>query len=94
MTFVSHVVLMKPRADLSAADREAGSAFERAVREIPSIRGVRVGRRMMHAAAGEQPDAADYIAMLDFDGELSVKDEEELARVNVPVTDLAGASGH
>ena len=68
MTFVSHVVLMKPRADLSAADREAlVAAFERAVREIPSIRGVRVGRRMMHAAAGERPDAADYIAMLDFD---------------------------
>jgi hypothetical protein len=45
VTMVIHLVLMKPRPDLSAAEREAFvAAFERALREIPSIRGVRVGR--------------------------------------------------
>jgi len=70
VTFVSHVVLMTPRPDLSATDREAFvAAFERAVREIPSIRGVRVGRRVTHGAGyeGSAGEAADYVAMIDFD---------------------------
>jgi Stress responsive A/B Barrel Domain len=70
-TFVSHVVLMKPRPDLSPADRDAFvAAFERAVREIPSIRGVRIGRRVTHGAgyeAATAADRADFLAMLDFD---------------------------
>ena len=67
---MSHVVLMKPRADLTDAEREALlSAFERAIREIPSVRGVRVGRRVVHGAGYEArvPDAADYLVVLDFD---------------------------
>jgi hypothetical protein len=66
---VSHLVLMKPRADLSAADRQAlVDAFDRAIREIPSVRGVRIGRRVTHGAGYEQvaPDMA-YLAILDFD---------------------------
>jgi hypothetical protein len=67
---VTHVVLMKPRADLSAADREAFvAAFERALREIPAIRNVRIGRRVTHGAGYERtsPDAADFLAAIDFD---------------------------
>jgi len=67
---VSHVVLMKPRTDLSDADREAFvSAFERATREIAEVRAVRVGRRVRHGAGYETgvPDAADYLAIIDFD---------------------------
>jgi len=67
---ISHVVLMKPRLDLSAADRTAFvDAFERAVRQIPSVRAVSVGRRIVHGAAYEAatPDAADYIALVTFD---------------------------
>ncbi|MGH9139598.1 MAG: hypothetical protein ACRD2I_00500, partial [Vicinamibacterales bacterium] len=67
---VTHIVLMKPRPDLSAADRRAFVvAFERAHREIPTIRNVRFGRRIFHGAGYEQtaPDAADFLAMLDFD---------------------------
>src|ERR1700730_2323274 len=67
---ISHVVLMKPRRDLSATDRRALiDALERAVREIPTVRGVRVGRRVIHGAGYEAsaPDAADYVAILDFD---------------------------
>jgi len=68
MTAISHVVLMKPRPGLSPADRDAlVAAFERAAREIPSIRGIRVGRRITHGAGYEQPDAADYLAVIDFD---------------------------
>ncbi len=67
---VSHVVMMKPRADLSPTDRQAFvAAFERAIREIPTVRAVRVGRRVAHGAAYEQlaPDAADYLVVIDFD---------------------------
>lgn len=67
---VSHVVLMKPRPHLSAADRQAFlDVFERALREIPTIRGLRIGRRVTHGAGYEQtsPDAADFVAILDFD---------------------------
>lgn len=67
---ISHVVLMKPRADLSAAGRQAlVAAFERALRDIPSVRSVRIGRRVVHGAAYEalSPDAGDYLAVIDFD---------------------------
>jgi hypothetical protein len=66
---VSHLVLMKPRPDLSAADRQVLiDAFDRAVREIPTVRTV-LGRRVIHGAAYETsaPDAADYLAVIDFD---------------------------
>lgn len=61
---------MKPRANLTAAEREAFvAALERAVREIASVRNVRVGTRVVHGAGYEAlvPDAADYIAVIDFD---------------------------
>ena len=67
---LTHLVLMKPRADLSTADRAAlVDAFERAVREIPTVRRVHVGRRVTHGAAYEQTavDSADYVAVLEFD---------------------------
>jgi hypothetical protein len=67
---VTHVVLMKPRADLSPADRRAlVDAFEHALREIADVRGVRIGRRVRHGAAYEAtaPDAADYAVLIDFD---------------------------
>jgi hypothetical protein len=67
---VWHLVLMKPRADLSVADRRAfADAFERASHEIPTIRDVRIGRRVTHGAGYEQgvPDAADFMALLAFD---------------------------
>ena len=66
----SHIVLIKPRADLTPAERQAFiAAFERAVRDIPSVRRVRVGRRVVHGAAYEagMPDSADYAAVIDFD---------------------------
>jgi hypothetical protein len=66
---VSHLVLMKPRPDLSAADREGFiDAFERALRQIPTVRDVRIGKRITHGAGYESsaPDL-DYLATIDFD---------------------------
>ena len=66
---VSHLVLMKPRADLSATDRQALiDAFGRAVREIPTVKDVRIGRRVTHGAGYEQSaPEMDYLAVIDFD---------------------------
>jgi hypothetical protein len=66
---VSHLVLMKPRPDLTTADEAAFiDAFDRAMRDIPTVRGVRIGRRVTHGAGYETsaPDM-DYVAIIDFD---------------------------
>ena len=67
---VVHVVLFKPRANLTPSDRAAFvSALQRAIKEIPTVRGVRVGRRVMFGAGYEEtaPDTADFLAVLEFD---------------------------
>jgi hypothetical protein len=67
---VTHVVLMKPRRDLSPEARWALiDAFEHAITEIPTVREVRVGRRVVHGAGYEQhaPDTADFCIVIDFD---------------------------
>ncbi len=67
---ISHVVLLKPRADLAARDRRAMvEALQTAVCEIPGIRAVRVGRRLRHGAGYESTalDTADFVLILDFD---------------------------
>ena len=61
---------MKPRPDLSAADRERLIvAFERALTEIRAVRHVRVGRRITHGAGYEagMPDSADYLVAIEFE---------------------------
>src|SRR5262249_2907187 len=67
---VSHVVLMTPRGDLSHEDRAAFlDSFRRALRAIPSVRRVRIGRRVTHGAQYEKLPlpAADFIVSIDFD---------------------------
>jgi hypothetical protein len=67
---VWHLVLMKPRPGLSSGDRHAlVDAFEHACRDIPTIREVRVGRRVTHGARYEtgMPDTAEYVIALAFD---------------------------
>jgi hypothetical protein len=67
---ISHVVLFRPKSNLSNADREGlVSAFERAIHEIPTVRTVRVGRRVTHGAGYEQqaPDIVDFLVEIDFD---------------------------
>jgi len=65
-----HVVLFRPRPDLTAEDRTAlVKAFSRALREIPSIRRGRVGRRVTLGRPYEQlmRDNYEYAAVLEFD---------------------------
>jgi hypothetical protein len=70
LTMVWHLVLMKPRGDLSSADRHALiSAFDRAIRDIPTVRDVRIGQRLTHGAGYEAsaPDSADFAISIAFD---------------------------
>jgi hypothetical protein len=65
-----HVVLFRPRPDLSAADRASlVDALESALQRIPSIRKFHVGRRVTHGAGYEALMSAslDYAAVIEFD---------------------------
>ena len=67
---VWHVVLLKPRADLRSDERrQFADAFRRAVTSIPSVRGVRFGRRVTHGAGYERnaPEAGAFLAVVEFD---------------------------
>jgi hypothetical protein len=67
---LTHLVLAKPRPDLTPDDRQAFlDALEQAIREIPTVRGVRVGIRVRVGAGYEtgMPDNADILAVIDFD---------------------------
>jgi hypothetical protein len=67
---VWHVVLLTPRPDLVEADRHRlVETFKQAMREIPVVREVRVGRRVLHGAAYEQrPSApADFLVSIGFE---------------------------
>lgn len=66
----THVVMFKPKHDLSETDRRGLiDAFRRAIRDIPAVRAVRVGRRLRHGVGYEDamPDAADYLVTIEFD---------------------------
>lgn len=66
---IAHIVLMKPRADLADAARAAFlDAFDRAVREIPTVREVSIGRRVRHGAGYEQTaPEINFVATIVFD---------------------------
>lgn len=66
---VWHVVLLTPRQDLPAVERRHfADTFRRAVRSIPSVRGVRFGRRVTHGAGYERqaPEAGAFLAIVEF----------------------------
>jgi hypothetical protein len=67
---VAHVVLLTPRPDLTAEQRESlVASLERATREIPSVRRVLVGRRVRHGPVYEEQMAVDlaFCAIFEFD---------------------------
>lgn len=73
---IAHVVLFKPRADLSADARQRlAESFDAALREISSIRRARVGRRITHGRGYEALMTVDYqyAAVLEFDDEAGLK---------------------
>ena len=67
---ITHMVLLRPRSDLEPAARDALLRdLDVALREIPSIRRARVGRRVTHGRPYEALMTVDYqyAAVLEFD---------------------------
>ncbi len=65
---LSHVVLLAPRPDLTPAQIDAFiSAFEHAARDIPSVRAVRVGRRVRHGQMYEAAMTTDFTVFAAFE---------------------------
>lgn len=68
---IVHVVLFSPRADLSAADRTAAlEALESASKNIPSIKRLRIGKRVKHSLPGYEQvmrDDYEYAVFIEFD---------------------------
>lgn len=67
---IAHIVLFRPRADLSATERAAFiRAIEAASRQIPSIRRFSVGRRLLRDRPYESAMGRDYpyAAVIEFD---------------------------
>jgi hypothetical protein len=65
-----HVVLFRPRPDLTAEDRASlVEALESVLQRIPAIRRFHVGRRVTHGAGYESlmPLSLDYGAVIEFD---------------------------
>lgn len=69
---IAHIVLLRPRGDLSPADRQAFVAtFELALRQIPAVRAARVGKRRVlnRFYDSHNTDSYPYIAIIEFDSE-------------------------
>lgn len=67
---IAHLVLFRPRPDLSPEDaRTLSDTMARAMRGIPSVRRARVGARVTHGRPYEQLMTVDYshAAVLEFD---------------------------
>jgi hypothetical protein len=65
-----HVVLFRPKPDVSETDRNGMLAsLAVAATEIPSVRRFHIGRRVLHGAAYERMMAHDYpfVAIVEFD---------------------------
>ena len=67
---ISHLVLFRPHPNLPNHERNRLlHAFERAVRDIPTVRGVRAGRRVRFGAGYEReaPESVEFLVAIDFD---------------------------
>ena len=67
---IAHVVLFRPRPDLTAVDAELLiKAFDRALTAIPSVRRARVGHRLRIGAQYEELPQPDFpfAAVLEFE---------------------------
>jgi hypothetical protein len=68
---IAHVVLLQPRASLSAADREAALAtLARAASDAAGIRRFRIGRRVRHGLPGYEQSMVqeyDFALLIEFD---------------------------
>jgi len=67
---VAHIVLFRPRPDISPADRQAMfAALQAAAAGIPSVRRFHIGTRLKHGPQYEQLMTEDYpfAAVIEFE---------------------------
>jgi stress responsive alpha/beta barrel protein len=68
---IVHVVLFSPKPDLSPSDRTAVlDALQSAAKNIPSIKRLRVGKRVKHSLPGYEQmmrDDYEYAVIIEFD---------------------------
>jgi len=74
---ISHVVLFRPKATLTAAERDALIAsLQRAVSGITTIRRATIGKRVLLNRPGYETEMAEhyeYSAILEFDSESDLR---------------------
>ena len=74
---IAHVVLFRPKADLSDDQRRAFvTALEHALVNIPLIKHARVGRRVTMGRLYDEQNAQDFpfVAILEFASEADLRD--------------------
>lgn len=68
---IAHVVLFEPRADLTERERQQVlEDLREAAARIPSVRRLRVGRRILHGLPGYEQAMTEnyaYAAIIEFD---------------------------
>ena len=74
---ISHMVLFRPKANLSTAERQAlVDALEHAVAGIPSVKRARFGKRILLNRQGYETQMAEhyeYSAIIDFETEADLR---------------------
>jgi hypothetical protein len=73
---IAHVVLFRPRATLTGDERRTlVTAMQHAFDGIPTIRRVRVGRRLTIGRLYDQQNVQDFpfVAILEFDNEADLR---------------------
>lgn len=68
---IAHIVLLQPRAELTAQQRaEALETLTRSAASVPEIRAFRVGRRVKHGLPGYEqlmPQDFEFALIIEFD---------------------------
>ncbi len=68
---IAHVVLFKPKHDLTSDQRQGViDALKAAASGIPTVRGVRVGKRIRHGRPGYEllmREDFEYVVIVEFD---------------------------
>ena len=68
---IAHVVLFKPKHDLASEQRQAViDDLKAAASAIPTVRGLRVGRRIRHGHPGYEQlmrEDFEYVVIIEFD---------------------------
>ena len=74
---VAHVILFRPRATLSASERDALlDALQQAIKDIAAIKRLFIGKRILLNRPGYEKQMAEhyeYSAILEFDSEADLR---------------------